>query len=57
VADPRESKGCAVKDEDNPDPFIAFFAKDGVVEWTLAMLHLFYNWTASGAGSTSIAGE
>jgi hypothetical protein len=57
VADPRESKGCAVKDEDNPDPFIAFFAKDGVVEWTLAMLHLFYNWTASGAGSTSIADE
>jgi Circularly permutated YpsA SLOG family len=29
----------------------------GVYEWTLAMLHLFFNRTASGAGSTETAGE
>ena len=29
----------------------------GVYEWTLAMLHLIFNRTASGAGSTETAGE
>ena len=29
----------------------------GVYEWTLAMLHIFFNRTASGAGCTETAGE